>query len=633
MKALNFLALFFWGSLVVASGFVEPVYAQNAKTYFTADRLFEQQKFEEAYPIFKKLYENDPNTFLFLERATQCLVNLKRYDKAIDFTKEALKNANFKARATIRLGEIYHIKGDTQKAYQIWDDLIASKSQPMQVYISLASAMRDRRDFDQAIELYKKMAKRFPSSDQLTTELADTYMQAGKYEEGIRAYLSLLKKTPDKINYVQTKIFRLRDDRLYDAAILEMNDFIDDLSDNHPSRNILQQLELWLLLERGLEERALATAKRYENENDYPSYLLYSLASRLLAAEEFELAEQAYSYYTDTDNRSLRYQSMEQLAEVYIRWGDFLSDYNLAFAPKRKSLYQKAYSTLTSLMEQAPNYSQMNQVLVTQAELSLNYLHNPKQATLFAQKLQSLNDSSYIAQRSYLQGRIKLYNGDYGRARIDFSRSNKQERIGSLAEKTRYYLALTDFYAGDYEFADIQLNALERQKTSYFANDAVKLRLWIQQGLQADSTGKQIEPFARAVKSYAQGNAQKGFKILAAMIDSSQFHPLKDEALLEMSTFVTPSLIEPVFSRLTQYLDKTATGSPLHERLLWERARIADQIITEPAVKENLTNNEDLPSSTAKLISLYEALLLNYPQGFYASYARNRIQELQQNPS
>jgi len=220
MKALNFLALFFWGSLVVASGFVEPVYAQNAKTYFTADRLFEQQKFEEAYPIFKKLYENDPNTFLFLERATQCLVNLKRYDKAIDFTKEALKNANFKARATIRLGEIYHIKGDTQKAYQIWDDLIASKSQPMQVYISLASAMRDRRDFDQAIELYKKMAKRFPSSDQLTTELADTYMQAGKYEEGIRVYLSLLKKTPDKINYVQTKIFRLRDDRLYDAAIL-----------------------------------------------------------------------------------------------------------------------------------------------------------------------------------------------------------------------------------------------------------------------------------------------------------------------------------------------------------------------------------------------------------------------------
>lgn len=632
MKALRLWLIFLFIIPALSAFQAKPAHGQDNNTYFIANGLFQQQKFEEAYPLFKKLHENEPDNYLFLERATQCLINLKQYDKAIALTEEGLQKSPYKFQGKIRLGEIYHIKGETEKAFEIWDEILSSDQQSLQIYIDLASAMRNRRKFEQAITVYNKAENRFPSSALLIIEKADTYMQAGTYDEAIRLYLSLIKSEPNRIDYVQSKIFRLRDDRLYDAAILEIDDFLDELPDKHLSKNILQQLELWLLLERGLAERALATAKRFENNTDRPSYLLYSLGSRLLAAEEFDLAEQAYTYLFDAENQSLRQQSMEQLATVYIRWGDFLANYSLAFSSKRDLLYQQAYNTLQMLANQAPNYQYMSRVLVTQAELSLNYLHNPDQAAIFVQKLQTLNDSSYTAQHAYLQGRIKLYRGDFGRARIDFSKSNNRERIGNLAEKTRYYLALTDFYSGDYEFANIQLNALERQKTSYFANDAVKLRVWIQQGLSSDSTGTSIKPFADAVRYYEQGNIEKGYRTLAVMIDSNTSHPLRDEALLEMSTHPTASSLESLFIRLNKFTENGNNNSPFYERLLWESARIADQALTQPAVKNSLAEKSVLPSTSQELISLYEALLLSYPQGFYTSYARNRIQELQQNP-
>jgi tetratricopeptide (TPR) repeat protein len=412
--------------------------AQLDNEYFVADQLLRQQKFEEAYKKFYQLHQDNPGTFIFLDKATECLINLKEYEQAISLTEKAISRGNYQAQAMIRLGEIYHVSGDKDKAFGIWDQVLEKYAGSQQTYLRVARAMKDRRVYDRAIEIYKKTRDQLNDSNVVTSELAETYLQAGRYEEAIQEYLRLVEANPDRMNFVQRRLIRFKDDYVYDVAILEISDFLDDLSQSHPSYHNLQQLEIWLLMERNLFERALVTAKNFESQTNNITYSLYSLGSKLLAEQQFALAEEAYSYYIDNNIYPVQNRSKEELATVYTEWAKYLENYNLGLSSRREELYQKAYETLESLRKQAPNYQRMDKVLVSLSELSLDVLHQPDKAEKFLEELRSLSNSSLVTQEKYIEGRLHLYDKEYTRARIAFARSNKQERTGDLSEKTRY---------------------------------------------------------------------------------------------------------------------------------------------------------------------------------------------------
>jgi tetratricopeptide (TPR) repeat protein len=119
-----------------------PLRAQLNDDYFRADQLLEQQQYEKAYEKFAKLYQQHPGTYIILEKATECLINLKQYDKAIELVDRALDQGFYRAQATIRLGEIYHIRGDTTRAFEIWDRIPERfGGENIQIYLSLARTL------------------------------------------------------------------------------------------------------------------------------------------------------------------------------------------------------------------------------------------------------------------------------------------------------------------------------------------------------------------------------------------------------------------------------------------------------------------------------------------------------------
>ncbi|MEX2404011.1 MAG: tetratricopeptide repeat protein [Balneolales bacterium] len=613
--------------------------AQEGNGFMIANELLNEGEYEEAYEILERLLKENPDSYPVFDRTVTALVNLKRYDEAIQLSEDRLNGDYSDVVAAANLGELHHSAGDTAKAIEVWHKTLDFNSGNLQTYRHIARTMNQRREYKHANRLYFKARAKQGQPGLFANEIANNWLVTGHYEEAMQEYLNLIAANGDFSFQVQRQLMRFDEQYLFDIAILETEDKISDYRSDSQEAASFREFLIWLYMERGLHSRALSTAHALESSSTETRYAVFELGDRLRVHNEFELAESAYSYYVNQSRHELKARSLEQIALVYMTWAGYLEDNNLDYH-KKDSLYEKANLSLNELSENFPRYVRRSNALLLQTELALDYLKDIEQAKLHHNKLQALpQDDDLEPQVDYLEGRIHLLSKDFNQARIAFTQSNRTARIGNLADKAKYYLALTDFYSGDYDFAQIQLRALERQNTSFFANNALQLRLWIQEGVNPDSTTTELDAFSEARYYYdVAGKTDQALKTLSPLLDESQNHPLRGEAVLLASSILRGQNGHAAFNLVNINIENGLNPASM-ERIFWARARLADYIYFEEA-SGNFTEQEHLPEylgpdnssemidSVNEVIETYEDLLIQYPQGYYAEKARERIQKL-----
>lgn len=588
--------------------------AQNNSDYQLAVRLIQQQEYSEALPILEELHASDPEIYVYAERLIDCLIQIKEYERGLQIAEKFEGRPNFDAQVKLKIGELNHYLGNEEKALEIWKSNISNNQNQLQLYINTARKMVDRREYLEAVEVFKNARTQFQNDRIFFGDIADAYMQAGEYEMAINEWLALLEDSPSQITFIQRSLLRYNDPILYDITIVELNDRLSDITVTNPLYRVYYELQIWLLQENKLYRRALAAAKEYENRSNSYNYSVFNLGRQLVENNEFELAIDAFRFYTNNTFGELKWRSLEELSLTYSKWAKYLNDFSLDLQTNSDSLYNLSMTMLDSIEAETSSYSRMSNVHLKKAELALDHIFNLDIAESSLKKLKSTSGAGVKPEIPYLEGRIHISKKEYPQARIQLTRSNKMAEIGEIAEKTRFFLALTDFYAGDFEFATIQLKSLGRNNTSYYANDALKLRLWLQDGLSIDSTGSNLRTFSEAVFLENNGQTKKSAEIFSRIINDPEFFALKDDAILfyVQSSHISP---EERYSALDKYLS-TGFESPIKEKLLWEKAVLA----------ESIGVNSNTVVQTADKI--FEELILTYPNGFYAPYARKRLNEI-----
>jgi len=614
--------IFVLGILLVLSSTV--VKAQPGNEFQIANRLMQQQNYEAALPVFGKLVSENPTEFYFLERYLECFIQLKRYDDALNKLSELQPLPNLDSQVKVLEGELYHFKGDTGKAYMIWDKNLAENTRSLQLYISTSNVMADLKEFERSVEVLRKAREVFNNPQLFYNDISTTLLQSGNYEEAVQEWIAWLAAQPDQVSNIQRTLLRFNDVLLNDITILEIEDKLNEISITNPVYSTLFRLQIWLLQENKLYRRALASATAFENSTTNYNYSLFQLGRSLRRNKEFELAVDAFEYYIQRTEGNLKWQSQEELAKVYTEWAKQIMDFNLDFSNQRDTFFTKALEQINSIIDNAPNYRYITRVLLMKSEVVLDHLHDLEAAVNILTHLRNFNKEKESSEEYYIQGRIELANRQYSQARISLTKSNKLAEIGEMAEKTRYFLALTDFFSSDYEFATIQLKTLGRQNTSYYANDALELRLWIQEGLTADSSGTALKPFADAYFETLIGNNELAKTQLISYLENEPQSPLYDDAVLLLSENPSQS-VNSSYNLTNEILLKNKVLSN-RERIIWERARYADQAFTK--AENDSGYDPSIEISVSQVISYYEELILDYPQGFYAPYARKRLTEL-----
>ncbi|MEX2601019.1 MAG: hypothetical protein WD355_05185 [Balneolaceae bacterium] len=626
---------------------ISPLIAQGSE-YQAANRLMQEQKYEEALPILEQLYNEHPDAGIFFDRYLDCLVEMKEFDRAIQAARLQISEGRADFRAEIRIAELHHLRGEEEEAYRIWDEMVENENSSLQLFYTLGNSMTGRREFARAASLYSTARERFGDTTLFTHELANAELQAGNFSAAIHEYISLVRNNPEQINFVQQRLLQMNDNQLYSIAAVELEDHLFEMETDHAAYHSLNQLVTWLLIETGEYRRALVAARQYESSTTILNYSLYSVAGQLLSNRQFELSAEAYRYYAERGSSSVRFQAMEQEADVYRRWASWLTDHNLENAGRREELYRKAYELNEFLLSEGPNYDHRARILVRQAEIALDTFYNRDEAVrwteILERELGGLGGGS-TARLYYLQGRIALYDTSYTLARQLFTRANRNAEESALAERTRYFLSLTDFFAGDYEYATLQLRSLERRNESYYANNALKLRMWIQQGSPKEEETEEewLPDFSELMLRLIHGETHQALAA-AERILNRPTHPLKADAVVELASRVDLPAVPALYS-MVQSARQEFAASPLRERLLWEEARLAqvlldaggyasflaavrthhdpEEIPDSPAVDDAIW-----PQSASEVESLYEQLLQEFPQGFYAPYARQALQTI-----
>ncbi|MEX0994142.1 MAG: tetratricopeptide repeat protein, partial [Balneolaceae bacterium] len=638
--SLKFIAILFTGIL-----FMVPVQAQN-NDFREANQLMQQQNYEEALPILQYLHEQNPEAGIFFDRLMDCMINLKMFDEAIQIAREKMKIEDTTSHTNIRIAEIYHLKGEKERAYELWKEVVADSQGNIQLYYNVGNAMINRREYDMAADLYESARDQFNDNSLFTNELANAKLQAGNFEGAVNEFIRLIRNNPDQMNFVQQRMLRMRDNHLYEIAALELEDHLMDMGTDHAAYRQLHQLLTWLLIETEQYRRAFIAARQYESSTNIMNFSLYSIGNQLLSNNEFEMAAEAYEFYAERGSSSVRYQAMEQQALVYQRWAGYLSDYSLEDYERQQELYRKAYELNAYLLDEASNYAHRSRILVRQTEITLDVLYDIEKAEKWVQILEEEleNNSQNLAELYYLQGRIQLFEKSYPRARQLLTRANRNAEDSNLAEKARYFLSLTDFFAGDFEYAQIQLKSLERRNVSYYANNALKLRMWIQDGSRNDTARTSLNSFSKMLEELYHGNFDQALGHYQSIYEAPS-HPLKDDALVELAAHAPARHIPYAYSLIVRHRE-TNQHSPLKERLMWETAKMTRLIVNSGGFTGWISDYEifegdqkwasgtlksvdiNWPESIRDIEEAYENLLLEFPQGFYAPYTREALQSI-----
>jgi len=658
-KAINttifLLIVWLCGFCIIQPAFAQFPQNQITQDYIIASQLLRQGQYDKALEILEALVKENPTNFPYVEAYIQALSQVKKFDQAITIVDSFLAQFPNDITMTVRKAQLHHTAGDSLKAYSTWDRAISMEPNNPNVIRIVAESLQERREFDRAVKTLQNARTNLNDPSLFVFELANINLVAGRYAAAAREYNAILLLYPDRLQFIQRQYSRFNDMELVDAAIVEADESIRKLTPGDERIAMMREFQIWLLIERGLFRRAIAIARNVDVEVGQQSMLLFNVAQRLAGQNEFELSEQALKVYVDQKMHPLSARSAEELGGIYMRWARYLITNNLDSGEKIDEIYKKTDLLLRTAREEFPAYPRRTQLVLLQIELALDYLKDVEIARVWLSDIKQFAEAAEFANEiQYLEGRILLFEKNFNEARVLLTRSNTASRIGDLAEKTRYFLALTDFFSKEYEFAGIQLKALERQNASLYANDALQLRLWIMEGRNKDSTTTEIDLYSSALLAFTRSESDRAAEISRELVRNHPQHALADDALLLLSR--TMRYDDPVDAlRLIDQHIRISKAQNLTEQLLWERIlltmrlrkdpdRLKKELLERPStplvqnVTEEQTSSKSLSvDDTLNLLTdggfteILEDILIRYPQGFYSANTREQLRNLKQN--
>ncbi|MCB0761160.1 MAG: tetratricopeptide repeat protein [Flavobacteriales bacterium] len=589
------LALMSWGAVA------------QTTDYDLAEYYYNNGEYEQARLYYERLYKSDKSNRVY-EKYLGTLIALGDLEEAEKIVKKKIKTSAKSADAHVDLGALYKKFGEDEKARVEFDKALKDLEPGRSHALRLANAYIKLNEFDYALETYNKARRISTDGYAFHYEMANLQGMMGNHEAMVDSFMDLLEVSPNYIQTVQNSLNRNLNIQENKANAEMLRTALLKRVQRSPEIVIYNELLIWLFLQKKDFDSALIQAKALDSRNGENGYRLVDIAQLAVNNKMYRSAAKAYQAVIDKGPEFEYYETARieylqvELAEITEVPGNHEEQLTALEATYTAALNDlgKTGSTAVLMKELA----HIKGFYLGKTDEAIDLLYDAVEIPGLYAKMKAVIKLEL--------GDILLLKDEIWEASLLYSQVELDFKEDVLGHEAKYRNAKVSFYAGDFEWAQAQLDVLKASTSKLISNDAIDLSLLITDNYNMDTTTVAMELYAQADLLAYQNQLVPAFAKLDSITTLFPGHSLTDEILM-LKGDVYYNRGE--FDKSREYYEQVSdiySDDILADDALFKLAQLYDQIYKQPDMAQEL----------------YNRILTEYPGSLYVVEARKRFRQL-----
>jgi tetratricopeptide (TPR) repeat protein len=596
------------------------VFAQQSNQLnnrFMLAQSFEQSgDFERAKEIYEELYNNQPDNYTFFDALNRTYTQLKDYDSSIKLIEGKIKSSEPNVNLYGLLGSSYYLKGEEQKAFEVWDEALDKFPRNPMNYRILANYAVERRAFEKAVNLLERGRDASDNPESFSLELANLYTFTMRFKEAAVEYCRILSKEPDQLQVVETRILSY----IYKPGALD--ETIDVVEDFRGDENIsFSYLLARLYLEKGNYYEAYETYLDIDSRQNNQGTDLYNFANLALINKEYVIAAKAYNEIINEypaspiiSSAKLGYaKTMEEAVNEKI------SDTTQSWKPYYKYNFNKENtgsidSVINAYLDLTKIYPRSEVAAESFLRIGKIYFHkksDPESAEEnFEKVISDFRLSRFAFDAAEVLAEINLIKGNLGKAE-EYLRNiiNTKSAPEEKKNDAKFDLARIEFFKNNFDSAKKLLGEILNNLKDNTANDAIEMSLLLNTKM-SDSSNLAIYSSAELLAE------QKKFDEAAEKYKQLSENP--QAFILQKLAKIKEAEMQLALNNYSESVKLLELVSDEYEKNIYaDKALYLLGKIYQFGYKDSF-----------KAIEMYEKLLAKFPNSLYLDEVREEILKL-----
>ncbi len=568
-----------------------------------ANQYFVRGEYEKAVVLYKKLFDENPNSTHFYKNYYRSLLKLKRYTEAETVLREQMRRRPKDVTLLVDLGLLYKTQDKEDQAQQQFDKALEKVDYTNAA--SIANAFTRADELDLAISCYKKAGELTKGARDYSLQLAYIYKRKGEMPDMMTNYLNHAEKNPSNVQTVKIAFQKVVTEEEYMEELMTQ---LYGRIQKKPDVAIYYDLLTWSFIQQKDFDSAFTQAKALDKRFKEDGSRMIDLAKLAAMEKEYDVSVDALEYLIEEKPKSkllirakkdlLKYRKLK-VTEMGI------------YTPEDLTKLKKEY---IEFLEKEGETPQTVKPMRELSHLYAYYLHDIGPAINLLHKVLDMPavSNSVKALTKLDLGDYYLMKNEVWEATLLYSQVDKALKDDILGEEARFKNARLSYFNGDFVWSQAQLDVLKASTSELIANDALELSVFITDNMGLDTTTTPMKMYARGELLLMQNKADQAFRAMDSVNLMYPDHVLEDDILLRKAKF---------YVQQKNYPDAVNEL----EKLLIE---YKEEILADDALFMLGEINELHLEDKTKAMEYYQELLVEHPGSLYVVEARKRYRKL-----
>ncbi|MBK8499746.1 MAG: tetratricopeptide repeat protein [Flavobacteriales bacterium] len=493
-----------------------------------AAQYFQQGEYDKAILYYEKLYKQQPTDYYY-EQLLKSHIGLQDVEGAQKLVKDRMRRNADDPRYAIDMGSLHRMAGDTDKAQKEFEKALRMMRPEQNSIRSVANNFTRIDELDLALQAYERGQKMMGDAVGFHFEIANLYAMKGDVPRMVNAYMDLIAQNDAYLQSVQNSLSRYLDFEVADNRSEVLRTELLRRIQRDPSRTIFQEMLIWMYIQQKDLSAAFIQSKALDKRGDEGGARLMELARIAQDNKDHATAFKCYDYVVSLGRNDGNYL-MARIGSVRTRYLQLTE----AAEPVQADMTELDTRMANTISELGLNRTTL-ELLRDRAHLQAYYLDQGAEAAALLEEgiyMPGIEVKSQ-AQLKLDLGDVYLLGGEIWEASLLYSQVDLDFKYDVLGHEARLRNAKVSFYAGDFLWAQAQLQVLKASTSKLIANDAMELSLRITDNLGLDSNAVPLSFFARAELLRVQHLYDRSLLTLDSLSEQFPMHSLGDDVLYE----------------------------------------------------------------------------------------------------